>query len=39
MKEAYERTGGFPEEAAFTSSDAADVRGLPVWRQDEWAQE
>jgi ABC-type nitrate/sulfonate/bicarbonate transport system substrate-binding protein len=38
MKEAYDRTGSFPDEAAFTSTDAADVRGLPVWRQSEWSQ-
>jgi ABC-type nitrate/sulfonate/bicarbonate transport system substrate-binding protein len=39
MKEAYERSGSFPDEAAFTSTDASDVRGLPVWRQGEWQTE
>jgi ABC-type nitrate/sulfonate/bicarbonate transport system substrate-binding protein len=39
MKEAYERAGSVPPEEEFTSTDATDVRGLPVWRQSEWPQE
>ncbi|MCD6072238.1 MAG: nitrate transporter substrate-binding protein [Microvirga sp.] len=36
LKEAYERTGRTPEPSAFTIQDAKDVRGLPVWEQEQW---
>jgi ABC-type nitrate/sulfonate/bicarbonate transport system substrate-binding protein len=36
LKEAYERTGRNPAAAAFTTQDAKDVRGLPVWEHAQW---
>ena len=36
VKEAYERLGSKPEAAAFTRTDTADLRGLPVWEIDKW---
>jgi len=36
LKQAYERTGQVPQAGAFTSRDAKDVRGLPVWDQANW---
>ena len=39
QKEAYERSGNKPDAAEFEATDKADVRGLPVWRQDEWSTE
>jgi ABC-type nitrate/sulfonate/bicarbonate transport system substrate-binding protein len=35
VKEAYEKTGSFPAQSAFTES-AKDVRGLPVWESSKW---
>jgi hypothetical protein len=35
-REAYERTGKFPGDAAFTDTKAGDNRGLPVWQMDRW---
>ncbi len=35
VKEAYDKTGAFPAESAFTES-AKDVRGLPVWESAKW---
>ena len=39
QKQAYERSGSKPSEEEFTATDTADVRGLPVWRQDEWSKD
>jgi ABC-type nitrate/sulfonate/bicarbonate transport system substrate-binding protein len=38
QQNAYERTGKFPDEAAFTAKDVKDVRGLPVWQQSKWPE-
>jgi ABC-type nitrate/sulfonate/bicarbonate transport system substrate-binding protein len=35
-REAYEKTGRFPDAAAFTDTKAGDIRGLPVWQMDRW---
>jgi ABC-type nitrate/sulfonate/bicarbonate transport system substrate-binding protein len=35
-KEAYEKTGRFPEGAAFVDTKAIDIRGLPVWEMQRW---
>ncbi|HTS22782.1 MAG TPA: hypothetical protein VMN79_13340 [Casimicrobiaceae bacterium] len=35
-REAWERVGKFPGEAAFTDPRATDIRGLPVWEMDRW---
>ena len=35
-REAYERTGKFPDAAAFTDTKAGDNRGLPVWQMERW---
>ena len=37
VKEAYERLGSKPEHTAFTRTDTTDLRGLPVWEIDKWA--
>ena len=37
-KQAYQMTGSKPDEAAFTTKDAKDVRGLPSWEFDRWAK-
>jgi ABC-type nitrate/sulfonate/bicarbonate transport system substrate-binding protein len=36
-KAAYERSGSRPDAAAFQAKDAADLRGLPSWQMDRWA--
>lgn len=36
-REAWERTGKFPDNAVFTDTKAGDIRGLPVWQMDHWA--
>jgi ABC-type nitrate/sulfonate/bicarbonate transport system substrate-binding protein len=33
---AWERTGKFPDNAAFTDTKAGDIRGLPVWQMERW---
>jgi ABC-type nitrate/sulfonate/bicarbonate transport system substrate-binding protein len=35
-REAWERTGKFPDDAVFTDTKAGDIRGLPVWQMDRW---
>jgi hypothetical protein len=37
-KIAYEKTGSKPDAAAFGAKDAADLRGLPSWMSDRWAE-
>jgi hypothetical protein len=36
-KEAFDRMGAKTTEAEFTRTDAKDLRGLPVWNLDRWA--
>ena len=36
-KQAWEKTGSKPDLAAFQAKDAADLRGLPTWMMDRWA--
>jgi hypothetical protein len=36
-KEAFDRMGAKTTEAEFTRADAKDLRGLPVWNLDRWA--
>lgn len=38
VKQAYERLGSQPATAEFTRTDAGDLRGLPVWDMDRWAE-
>lgn len=33
---AYDATGKVPPEAAFTDKSAKDLRGLPIWRMNDW---
>ena len=35
-RDAWERTGKFPDNAAFTDTKAGDIRGLPVWQSERW---
>jgi len=35
-REAYERTGKFPDASAFTDTQARDIRGRPVWEMERW---
>jgi len=35
-REAYDKTGKFPDAAVFTDTRAGDIRGLPVWEIDRW---
>jgi len=35
-REAYEKTGRFPEAAVFTDTKVSDIRGLPVWEMASW---
>jgi ABC-type nitrate/sulfonate/bicarbonate transport system substrate-binding protein len=35
VKEAYDKSGAFPTESAFTES-AKDLRGLPIWDSAKW---
>lgn len=37
VKAAYEKTGGKPDLAGFQSKEAKDLRGLPIWMMDKWA--
>jgi ABC-type nitrate/sulfonate/bicarbonate transport system substrate-binding protein len=37
LKRAYDLAGATPPAAAFTASDAKDIRGLPVWESSAWA--
>ena len=36
VREAYEKSGRKPDMAAFTATDAKDLRGLPVWEIARW---
>jgi hypothetical protein len=35
-REAYDKTGKFPADAAFTDTKPGDIRGLPVWQMERW---
>jgi ABC-type nitrate/sulfonate/bicarbonate transport system substrate-binding protein len=35
-REAYEKTGRFPDATVFTDAKAGDIRGLPVWEIERW---
>jgi ABC-type nitrate/sulfonate/bicarbonate transport system substrate-binding protein len=37
VKAAYDKTGAKPELAAFTAKNTADLRGMPIWMMDRWA--
>ena len=37
VKQAYERMGSKPAPAEFLRTDTADLRGLPLWNMDKWA--
>jgi ABC-type nitrate/sulfonate/bicarbonate transport system substrate-binding protein len=37
-KQAYELLGSKPAEAVFTQTGTPDLRGLPVWQMDRWAE-
>ncbi|MEO8484910.1 MAG: ABC transporter substrate-binding protein [Betaproteobacteria bacterium] len=37
VKAAYDKTGGRPDLAGFEAKNAADLRGLPTWMMDRWA--
>jgi ABC-type nitrate/sulfonate/bicarbonate transport system substrate-binding protein len=37
MKKAWEMTGEVPPESEFRATDTQDIRGLPVWDMDKWA--
>jgi ABC-type nitrate/sulfonate/bicarbonate transport system substrate-binding protein len=36
MQQAYEKMGSKPDATAFTTNQAGDLRGLPVWQIDKW---
>jgi ABC-type nitrate/sulfonate/bicarbonate transport system substrate-binding protein len=38
VKAAYDKTGGKPEMAAFEAKNTADLRGMPIWAMDRWAE-
>jgi ABC-type nitrate/sulfonate/bicarbonate transport system substrate-binding protein len=38
VKDAYERMGSKPAAAEFTRTDASDLRGLPIWEMNQWAE-
>ena len=38
VRQAYERLGSTPGPTEFTRTDTADLRGLPVWDMDRWAE-
>ncbi|MBV8520999.1 MAG: hypothetical protein JOY71_02515 [Acetobacteraceae bacterium] len=38
IKQAYERMGSKPPASEFTRTDVTDLRGLPVWEMDHWAE-
>ena len=38
VKAAYEKTGAQPDLAGFSAKDAADLRGMPIWLMDRWAE-
>jgi hypothetical protein len=38
VKQAYERLGSKPAAPEFTRTDVSDLRGLPVWDMDRWAE-
>ena len=37
VKAAYDKTGAKPELAAFSAKNTADLRGMPIWMMDRWA--
>lgn len=37
IKKAWEMTGEVPPESAVHATDTKDIRGLPVWEMDKWA--
>lgn len=37
-KQAYERLGSKPAAGEFTRTDATDLRGLPLWEMNRWAE-
>ena len=38
VKQAYDKLGAKPPASEFTRTDAADLRGRPVWELDKWAE-
>ena len=38
IKQAYDKLGAKPGESEFTRTDAADLRGKPVWQIKQWAE-
>jgi ABC-type nitrate/sulfonate/bicarbonate transport system substrate-binding protein len=38
VKKAWEMTGKVPPEAEFEATGTPDIRGLPVWQMDQWAE-
>ncbi|MFM9428531.1 ABC-type nitrate/sulfonate/bicarbonate transport system substrate-binding protein [Variovorax sp. GrIS 2.14] len=38
IKQAYDKLGARPGESEFTRTDAADLRGKPVWQINQWAE-
>jgi len=38
IKQAYDKLGAKPSESEFTRTDAADLRGKPVWQINQWAE-
>lgn len=38
QEKAYDLTGKFPDESAFTAKNVHDVRGLPVWQESKWPE-
>lgn len=37
IQKAWEMSGRVPDSATFTAADTQDLRGLPVWEMDSWA--
>ncbi|MEP7064069.1 MAG: ABC transporter substrate-binding protein, partial [Betaproteobacteria bacterium] len=38
VKAAYDKTGGKPDMAAFEAKNTQDLRGMPIWAMDRWAE-
>jgi ABC-type nitrate/sulfonate/bicarbonate transport system substrate-binding protein len=38
VKAAYDKTGRVPDLAGFTAKNTADLRGMPIWDLDRWAE-
>ena len=38
VKQAYDQMGAKPAESEFLRTDAGDLRGLPLWNMDKWAE-